>query len=138
MKKITLKYASSLATLAMEKAEKEYKKPVCVAICDENGYMIKFERMDGAPLRSINISEQKAYTAALMEVSTSAFLDRLNREKIEVGYFCNPLFTALPGGSPLKDDGKIIGGIGVSGLAASEDQVITDYVAGLFLSMKDI
>jgi uncharacterized protein GlcG (DUF336 family) len=116
----------------MAKAIGEFKRPVCVSVCDPLGFLIAFGRMEGAPVRSIQISQSKAYTAVRMGVSTEAFLARLRKENIEIGYFCDPLLTALPGGSLLKDAaGTVIGGIGVSGLTSAEDQTITDHIAEL-------
>jgi glc operon protein GlcG len=90
--------------------------------------------MDGARARSVQISQGKAYTSARMGVTTEALLARLHREKIEVGYFCDPALTALPGGSPLKDaSGRLLGAIGISGLSSAEDQAITDDMAAQLL-----
>ena len=86
--------------------------------------------MEGAPVRSIQISQAKAYTAARMGVSTEAFLARIRKEEIEISYFGDPMLTALPGGSVLRDEtGAMIGAIGVSGLTGAEDQQITDAIA---------
>lgn len=127
---ITLEQAEELARQALGKARAEFGRPICVAVCDGNGELVCFSRMDGAPLRSIAIAQQKAYTAVRMGVPTEAFLARLQKDHIEIGYFCDGRFTALPGGHPLKNaDGIAIGGIGVSGLAAAEDHVITEWVA---------
>jgi glc operon protein GlcG len=72
-----------------------------------------------------------------MGVSTEVLLARLHREQIEIGYFCDPLMTALPGGSPLKRrDGALMGAIGVSGLTSAEDQLITDFVASQFAATE--
>jgi len=122
--------AMVLVNQAISKAQEDFGKPVCVAVCDPAGFLVAFARMDGAPLRSIAISQSKAYTAARMGVTTEAFLARLRKEQIEVGYFCDPAFTALPGGSVLKDvGGAMVGAIGVSGLTSAEDQQITDAIA---------
>jgi uncharacterized protein GlcG (DUF336 family) len=115
----------------MERATEQFGRPVCVAVCDAQGFLLAFGRMEGAPVRSIRISQGKAYSAARMGVSTESFLSRLRKEDIEVGYFCDPELTALPGGSVLKDaNGAILGAIGVSGLTSAEDQQITDAIAG--------
>jgi uncharacterized protein GlcG (DUF336 family) len=83
--------------------------------------------MDDAPVRSIALAKQKAYTAARMGVSTAAFFARLESEDIPIGYFCDPLLTALPGGALLMDAaGRVIGAIGVSGLTPAQDQEIAD------------
>jgi glc operon protein GlcG len=130
---LDLERAQALAGQAMAEALKDYGRPICVAVCDDKGFLVAFARMQGAPVRSIAISQSKAYTSARMGVSTEALLARLHREQIEIGYFCDPLMTALPGGSPLtSSDGALIGAIGVSGLTSAEDQLITDFVASDF------
>jgi len=128
---LTLEAARQLLDRAMAKATQEFKRPICVAVCDAQGFLLAFARMEGAPVRSIAISQGKAYSAARMGVSTQAILERLKREGIEIGYFCDPLLTALPGGSVIKDkSGTVVGAIGVSGLTSAEDQLITDFLAG--------
>jgi len=132
MPALTLDLARTCVDHAIARAKQEYGRPICVSICDAAGFLIAFARMDGAPLRSVQISQSKAYTAVRMGVSTDAVLARLRKENIELSYFCDPLMTALPGGNPLKDAaGNLVGGIGVSGLTSAEDQTITEHVAEL-------
>jgi len=105
-------------------------RPVCVAVCDAEGFLVCFGRADGAPVRSVAIAQGKAYSAARMGVSTSAFLERIHREQIQPGYFCDLQLTALPGGGVIRNaTGILIGGVGVSGLTSHEDQVIADQAA---------
>jgi glc operon protein GlcG len=128
---MTAQLARQLMDAGMEKAAKDFGRPICISVCDQNGNLVAFCRMDAAPLRSIAIAQQKAYTAVRMGVSTEAFLARLRSDNIDIGYFCDPQFTAMPGGSPITDgQGRIIGAVGVSGLLASEDQMITTFLAG--------
>jgi uncharacterized protein GlcG (DUF336 family) len=132
MNAVSLETASTLLDRAIERAQKEFRRPICVAVCDPLGFLVAFSRMEGAPVRSIQISQCKAYTAARMGVSTEAFLARIRKDAIEVAYFCDPLLTALPGGSVLRDaGGMVLGAIGVSGLTSAEDQQITDGIAEL-------
>lgn len=132
---LTLPRAQLALQAAMDQAGREHPgRPICVAVCDERGLLLAFARMDGAPARSVAISQGKAYSAARMGVTTAALLARLHREQIEVGYFCDPELTALPGGTPLKTaDGRLQGAIGVSGLSSAEDQAVTDAVAASWL-----
>ena len=128
----TLETAQRLVQAALEKARQDYKKPICVSVCDANGFQMAFARDLGAPLRSIAISTQKAYTVTRMGGSTEAFLARLHKENLEISFFCDPGLTAIPGGSALKDaSGRVVGAIGISGLVPTEDQQVTDHVAGL-------
>lgn len=127
---MTLGLAQALAAEAIEIANAEFKRPICVAVCDSNGFLVAFTRMDETPVRSIRISQGKAYTSARMGVSTEAFLGRLHRENMPAGYFCDTELTGLPGGAVLIDfAGNLIGGVGISGLTAQEDQVIANRLA---------
>ena len=135
MSGLTLDAANRLLDRAMTKVKQDFNRPVCVSVCDPLGFLLAFARMEGAPVRSIQISQGKAYTAARMGVSTDAVLARLKKEGIEIGYFCDSLLTALPGGSPLKNEtGMTIGAIGVSGLTSAEDQIVTDSMAEFVLT----
>lgn len=127
---LTLERAQLVVTKAVEMAEQDYKRPICVAVCDKYGFLLAFSRMDGAPVRSIAISQGKAYTAARMGVNTDSFLERLHRENIPAIYFCDDKLTGMPGGCVLKDaSGIIIGSAGISGLAPAEDQAIANMMA---------
>ena len=67
-----------------------------------------------------------------MQANTEVLLERLRRENIALSYFCDDRLTALPGGSIIKNvAGVIVGAVGISGLAAAEDQQIADHVAEL-------
>ncbi|NIO40637.1 MAG: heme-binding protein [Burkholderiales bacterium] len=135
MQGLTLVAANRCLEVAAAKAASEFKRPICIAVCDPYGFLVAFSRMDGAPIRSIAISQQKAHTATRMGMSTDAFLVRLRADNIDIRYFCDPLMTALPGGNLLKDgNGNVIGAIGVSGLKPAEDQAVTEYVSSLFES----
>lgn len=133
MQGLTLDAANKCLEHAIAKTQSEFKRPICVAVCDAYGFLLAFSRMDGAPIRSIDISRQKAHTATRMGMSTDAFLDRLRADDIDIRYFCDPLMTALPGGNLLKDkNGSVVGAIGVSGLKPVEDMAVTEYVARLY------
>lgn len=133
---ISVQIAQTLITKAIEKATIDFKRPICVAVCDQYGFLISFTRMDGAPVRSIELSQGKAYSAARMGVDTDAFLERLHRENIPASYFCDPRLTGLPGGTVLKDaSGAVLGGAGISGLKPEEDLAIATMMAAM---IKDL
>ena len=135
MPDLALEAARLVIDRAIAEAKQDFKRPICVSVCDPLGFLIAFSRTKGAPVRSIQISQGKAYTAVRMGVSTEVFLARIQKEGIEISYFCDPQLTALPGGSVLKDRaGTVVGGIGVSGLTSAEDQVIADRIAELVRS----
>jgi glc operon protein GlcG len=124
---ISLQLAQTLVDKAIAKAAADFKRPICVAICDKYGFLLAFGRMDGAPVRSIALSQGKAYSATRMGVDTDVFLERLNRENIPASYFCDDKLTGLPGGVVLKDSkDELIGGAGISGLKPEEDLAIAN------------
>lgn len=134
--KLTLDSAQELVARAIEKANSEFKRPICISVCDENGFLLAFGRMNGAPVRSIHIAQRKAYTAARMGVSTDAFLARIQKENIQASYFGEDM-VPLPGGSVLKDaSGQQLGAVGISGLALHEDQAIAEAMAAFMSSHK--
>ena len=126
---LSLSLAEQMVRLAIEEADARYHRPICVAVCDQYGFLLAFARMDGAPVRSIEISQCKAYTAARTGVDTTAFNDRLQRENIPASFFCDQRFTGMSGGVVLKSGDRLVGGVGVSGLAPSEDEAIAKLVA---------
>lgn len=127
---MTLGLAQALVAEAIEIANGEFKRPICVAVCDSYGFLVAFTRMDETPVRSIRISQGKAYTAARMGVNTDAFLNRLHRENMPANYFCDAELTGLPGGAVIKDFADdLVGGVGISGLTAQEDQIIANRLA---------
>lgn len=133
---LSLQMAQILISKAIEKATVEFKRPICVAVCDKYGFLIAFGRMDGAPVRSIELSQGKAYTAARMGVDTDAFLERLQRENVPASYFCDPRLTGLPGGTVLSDhNGAVLGGAGISGLKPQEDLAIANMMTAV---IKDL
>lgn len=132
MSELGLAQAQELVQKGLETAAARFKKPICISIVDAAGFPLAFARNDGAPLRSIQISEGKAYTAARMGVTTQAFFERLKRDEIRPIDFCDAKLTSLAGGAPLKNAaGKLVGAAGVSGLASSEDQEVVDLLAGI-------
>lgn len=127
---ICQKTVQKMLEMSVQIAQTEFNRPICVCVCDPYGFMQGFVRMDGAPVRSIAISQSKAYTAVRMGVHTHEFFARVQRDNVQVSYFADPLLTALPGGYVVRGpNGEILGGIGVSALAPSEDQHITELVA---------
>lgn len=120
----TIEYAEARRALDLICAEilRRGKKGV-IAICDSHGDLIAFARMDGAPLSSITIAMNKAYSAARERKPTKEIGNAArNPEKgFDIGYFGDPRFTGWGGGVPVWNDGSVIGAIAVSGLPQAED-----------------
>ncbi len=70
MSEFGLAQAQTLVEKGLEMAAAKFKKPICLSIVDHAGFLLAFARQDESPLRSIQISEGKACTAARMGVTT--------------------------------------------------------------------
>jgi glc operon protein GlcG len=94
-----------------------------IAVCDAHGDLIALARMDGAPLSSITIAMNKAYTAARERKSSKEIGNAArNPEKgFDIAYFGDSRFTGWGGGVPVWKDGRVAGAIAVSGLPQTED-----------------
>ncbi len=118
---ITKEAAMKLIAAAEKKAE-ELKKPMVIAVCDESGNLKAFSRMDGAPLLSVQIAQDKAYTAISFGVATHQWFDFIkNDPPLLAGIVHTPRLIVFGGGYPIKVDGQVVGGIGVSGGHWKED-----------------
>lgn len=120
----TIEYSE--AALALEAIYAEVLKrgkAGVIAVCDPHGDLIAFARMDGAPLSSITIAMNKAYSAARERKPTQDIGNAArNPEKgFDIGYFGDPKFTGWGGGVPVVKNGNVIGAIAVSGLPQTED-----------------
>jgi uncharacterized protein GlcG (DUF336 family) len=94
-----------------------------VAILDDGGNLKAFSRMDGAPILSIEIAQNKAYTA-LFGVSTQDFFNFIQGDpSLLAGIPALPRVAAYGGGFPIKVDGEIVGAIGVSGAPAVQNDI---------------
>lgn len=124
--------AGQLVAAAIAKAKDDYGRPICVAVCDRYGFLTAFAAMDDAPVRSIQLSQGKAYTSARIGTDTDAFLQRLHLNNIPASYFCDDKLTGLPGGCVLKGaGGGVTGAVGISGLAPDEDLAIAKALVAL-------
>jgi glc operon protein GlcG len=114
------------AKQVMAAAEAEAKKrnwKMNIAIVDTNGEPVLFERMEGAQIASGSISIGKARTSARFRRESRLFFNAF-----ETGHTypstLDPTLVASPGGFPLIEGGKLIGGIGCSGGTGDQDAAI--------------
>jgi uncharacterized protein GlcG (DUF336 family) len=96
---------------------------VAVVVVDSAGHPVAAERMDGAPFPVLAVAQEKAWTAAAFGTPTATW-----RESSQPGAaywgMTNSLggrFSVLTGGAPLMADGRVIGGVGVSGGDDTQD-----------------
>jgi glc operon protein GlcG len=102
------------------------KKAAVVAVADSHGELIAFARMDGAPISSIRIAANKAWTAARERKSTQEIGEKARHPEKghDIAYYGDPKFVGWGGGVPVWKDGQVVGAVAVSGLSSSEDVVL--------------
>ncbi|HYL11559.1 MAG TPA: heme-binding protein [Terriglobales bacterium] len=101
----------------------QMQKAAVIAIADSHGELIVFARMDNAPLASIRVAANKAWTAARERKPTKEIGDKVrNPERgFDIAYYGDPKFVGWGGGIPIWKDGEVVGAVGVSGLSSKED-----------------
>ncbi len=116
--------AAAAAAAASARWADEAGIKVNIAVVDAGGNLAAFLRMPGAFLHSIDIAIDKAYTAAGFGLPTSAWIDVLATDSpaVRSGIPMRPRMVCFGGGLPLKHEGRVIGGIGVSGGSELEDE----------------
>ncbi len=107
-------------------ALKEPERPVSIAIVDGHGLTIEFARMDNCRILPQQLAFKKAYTAAIMRSDTLAVSERFKSMGRTISEMGDPNMAAVQGGIVIQraSDGAFLGGIGVSGLAADEDEAL--------------
>ncbi len=97
--------------------------PMCIAVVDESGNLLAFSRMDGSKVVSIQVSQDKAFTAAVARRPTHVY-----NEMCVPGQLLNGLqtshggrFSTAAGGFPVVVGDAVVGGIGASSGSAEED-----------------
>ena len=115
------------AKKVMAGAEAEAKKNnwnVVIAVLDSGGNLVMLQRMDGAQFGSVEVAKEKAYSAVAFRRPTKAFEDALGQGGVNLRILKLPGASPLEGGLPIVVDGKLIGGVGVSGVLATQDAQI--------------
>ena len=121
---LTLDMAKKMADVCEAKAIQEGWRKVSIAIYDDSANLLLFRRQDGAFFHSAKVARAKAYTSSGFPFSTRAFGDLAYKNPDRPhGIEEFEGFVMFPGGVPvLTKDGVLIGGIGVSGATADQDE----------------
>jgi uncharacterized protein GlcG (DUF336 family) len=120
---ISLDRARAAIDAAVAEAKKRDWK-MNVAVADSGGNLVAFQRMDGAMLASIQISEHKARAAATFRRPTKVFEDDVQLMRLNYLLAFDGVIASR-GGIPLIVQGAIIGAIGCSGGTDSQDEVVS-------------
>lgn len=130
---IQLADARRIIAAAQKKAE-EIGQPMNVAVVDEGGNLIAFERMANAWLGSIDIAQKKAWTSRAFDITTKDLGENSQSGDQFFGIHASNEGKVMifAGGIPIKLDGKVIGAVGVSGGLGKQDQAVAEAGAAAY------
>jgi len=125
-KNISLDLSNKLLEAAIVKG-KELGMPFSVSIVDKVGNLKAFSAMDGAPVLSLEIAQNKAFSAAAYNRATHEWYDRLKDDPpLLHGLVHTDRLVIFGGGYPIKVNGELVGGIGVSGGHYTHDMQVCE------------
>lgn len=135
IRRLSIEEAKILIEGAALKA-REIKVPMCIAVTDESGHLIAFDRMDGGKVSSISIAIDKAFTGAVARRGTHIYNELCVPGKPTFGIHVtnDGHFSVIGGGLPVFVGGEIVAGIGVSSGSAEQDQVCAEAAIDYFYS----
>jgi len=120
----TIEYseARQIVDLIVDKAS-QMQKAAAVAVADSHGDLICFARMDGAPVSSIRIAMNKAWTAARERKPTREIGEKVKHpdKGHDIAYYGDAKYVGWGGGIPIWKNGEVVGSVAVSGLSSNED-----------------
>ena len=128
---LTLEGAERVVAAGKKRAE-EIGQPMCIAVADAGANLVAFARMDGTLLAAVDVALKKAATTVGFEMDT--------RELTALAQPGAPLYgiqvvgaAVFGGGVPLTDgDGRVVGGVGVSGGSPEQDHDVAAAGAAAF------
>ena len=105
--------------------------PMVLAVVDANGDLLQMRRMDGALIISVTLAPHKAYTAAIVRMSTEEFAAAAQPGGSLFGIDVNmPKMTLVGGGIPVLKNGVVVGAVGVSGGSVAQDVDVAKAMVG--------
>jgi len=127
---VTTELARAMIVAAEQKAA-QMGQPFVIAVVDDSGVLKAFSRMDGAPLLSVQVAHDKAYTAVGFGMATDAWHDFVKDDPpLALGATTGiDRLVVFGGGYPIKIGDAVVGGIGVSGGHYTQDMEVAQ--AGL-------
>lgn len=98
--------------------------PMCIAITDESGQLVAFERMDGGKVTSTTIAIDKSFTASAAKKATHEYgaSSQPGSPAYGIASAIGGRLMVVGGGLPVIVDGQVVGGIGVSSGTPAQDQ----------------
>lgn len=119
-----LSHADALVLMrGAEEKSRQIGVPMCIAVCDESGNLIAFQRMDGSKVLSVTLAQDKAMTAAVARAPTHVYNAACVPGKLGYGIHnaMGGRFSLVGGGYPVVVDGETVGAIGCSSGTADQD-----------------
>ena len=120
---INLEQAKKVLAAAQAEARKN-NWPVAVAIVDLHGFLVAYEKLDNTQTASVQIAIDKAASAAMYRRPTKVFQDAVTGGGAGMRVLNLRAASTVEGGLPIILDGKIVGGVGVSGVNSDQDGVV--------------
>lgn len=123
---MNLDMAKKMIKAAIERAQK-MNRLCSIAVVDDSGFLVALHRMDHAPIPTVDIARDKAWTAATFRMPSSDIAKFGDPSSPGFGFSTqnwNDRLTTIPGGLPIKDGDEVIGGIGVGGGMPEEDVAV--------------
>jgi uncharacterized protein GlcG (DUF336 family) len=113
---------------AAEKKAKEIGQPMNIAVADVGGNLVAHIRMDGAWLGSVDISIKKAWTSRAFDIATKDLAEHSQSggQFFGINASNDGKVMIFAGGIPLKQGGKVVGAIGVSGGSGDQDHQVAE------------
>jgi len=135
VKRLDLADAAVLLAGARAKAA-EIGVPMCIAITDEGGNLVAFERMDGGKVTSITIAIDKAFTAAGAKKATHEYgeVSQPGKPVYGIASAIGGRLMVVGGGLPVIVEGEVVGGIGVSSGTPMQDRDVAEAGIAAFLA----
>lgn len=101
----------------------QMQKAAVVAVADVHGDLLCLARLDGAPVSSIQVAMNKAWTAARERKPTKDIGDKVKHPEKghDIAYYGDPKYVGWGGGIPVRKNGDVVGSVAVSGLSSIED-----------------
>jgi len=123
---VNIDIAKQVIKAAIQQAQK-MDKLCSVAVVDDRGFLVALHRMDRAPIPTVDIARDKAWTASAFRMPSSDIGQFGDPSSPGFGFNTqnwNDRLTTIPGGLPITDGDEVIGGVGVGGGTPEEDVAI--------------
>lgn len=133
---LNLDIAKKMLEAGVKEAEKQ-DMPMVIAIADAGGNLLALNRMDNAPLGSIQIAMDKAFTAVFSKMPTGDWKSEFDTGHV-APLFMHERWITFPGGFPIRRDRLLLGGIGVSGGTIEDLYVVKAALEAGGFSVDDV